>query len=363
MTARGRRAAAVAALLGGALIGEGMLRVVFSWRPTETRLRTNSSLSFQRRWIQEHRAWTAESEPIVRYHALLGWVNRPHLDRHDLWIDKRLTTDGRGVRPDRDLPFARHPGTARVLAIGDSFTFGDEVSDDEIWTRRLEEALPGTEVVNLGVRGYGHDQMLLLYRSLGRRYRADLVLVGFVESDLSRNLLRFRDYAKPAFELRRGELRLVGVPVPPPDRLLATDWRRPRWLDLGDLLWTHLVAASGRRAAAKLRITPPILRRLAAEIRQDGALPVLVELPFGEALRSPAAATEATAYFRRLCSPADWAACLSIAGSLRRFDGTGTALTLPGGHWTPAVHRAAAEALAQALADRPWAVAPAGALP
>jgi len=349
MSALRSRVAAAATLAIGLLIGEGLLRIVFAWPPTEVRLRTNSSRSFHRRWIREHRTGTAESDSIVRYHPLLGWMNRPDLDHRAVWLGKRLTTDRRGARPARDLSFDRRRGTARILALGDSFTFGDEVSDDETWTRRLEETLPATEVVNLGVRGYGHDQILLLYRSLGRRYRADLVLVGFVETDLARNLLSFRDYAKPTFRLRGDELRLARVPIPPPDRLLATDWRRPRWLDLGDLLWTRLQAVSGLRAHAKRRIGSAILRRLAAEIRRDGAVPVLVELQFGEALRSSAASREATDYFTALCSSGGWAACLSTAGAWRRFEGAAAELTLAGGHWSPAVHRAAAEAMAAAL--------------
>ncbi len=48
------------------------------------------------------------------------------------------------------------------MVLADSFTFGDEVSDDETYSSYLQQALPGAENINLGVHGYGHDQMLIL---------------------------------------------------------------------------------------------------------------------------------------------------------------------------------------------------------
>ena len=51
--------------------------------------------------------------------------------------------------------------------LGDSFTFGEDVGDDETYSHHLEQLLPGTEVINLGVHGYGHDQMLIYLREEG----------------------------------------------------------------------------------------------------------------------------------------------------------------------------------------------------
>ena len=80
------------------------------------------------------------------------------------------------------------------------------MSDHETFPHVLEQLLAPAEVVNLGVHGYGHDQMLLRYRAEGRRYAPDLVLLGFVADDVGRNLLAFRDYAKPRFLLEGGAL-------------------------------------------------------------------------------------------------------------------------------------------------------------
>src|SRR5262245_47270071 len=105
---------------------------------------------------------------------------------------------------------------SRIVVLGDSFTFGEEVSDTETYPHLLQELLPTVEVINLGVHGYGHDQMLVLFREEGSKYEPSLVVLGFVASDMERNLMGFRDYAKPRFVVTGGELRLVGTPVPHP---------------------------------------------------------------------------------------------------------------------------------------------------
>lgn len=90
----------------------------------------------------------------------------------------------------RDDPFLvpKPAGTFRVLALGDSFTFGDAVPDvDETWPEVLEtllaSACPRVEVLNLGVPGTN----TAFHRALFERYRdslvPDLVILGFVPND------------------------------------------------------------------------------------------------------------------------------------------------------------------------------------
>ena len=43
------------------------------------------------------------------------------------------------------------------MAVGDSFTFGDEVNDGQTWPAQLQQ-LTGRRVINGGVSGYGFDQ-------------------------------------------------------------------------------------------------------------------------------------------------------------------------------------------------------------
>lgn len=97
----------------------------------------------------------------------------------------------------RDVDYGpKAPGTYRVLLLGDSFTFGSGVADDDaIWPalveRRLnaERPLAGVEryeVLNGGLPGSLTDQWVALYAQQRRTFQPDLVLVVFFLRDGTR---------------------------------------------------------------------------------------------------------------------------------------------------------------------------------
>ena len=67
-----------------------------------------------------------------------------------------------------------------VLALGDSFTFGDGVKGEEAYAFLVGEQLNG-HAMNAGVPSYGLAQMLLLAQRLIPEYKPDVVLVQFSE--------------------------------------------------------------------------------------------------------------------------------------------------------------------------------------
>jgi hypothetical protein len=77
----------------------------------------------------------------------------------------------------RDAPrvYERTPGTARVVAHGDSFTFGAGVPYGQRFTDVAERLLGDVEIVNMGVPGYGLDHVLLSHLAEGHRYAPDPV--------------------------------------------------------------------------------------------------------------------------------------------------------------------------------------------
>jgi hypothetical protein len=85
---------------------------------------------------------------------------------------------------DVATPVARRPGVARILVLGDSFTAGSDVRQEEAYPKVLERLLnarPGgpVEVVNTGVGGWDPFMYAQYYLHDGWRFRPDLVLVGF----------------------------------------------------------------------------------------------------------------------------------------------------------------------------------------
>jgi lysophospholipase L1-like esterase len=106
------------------------------------------------------------------------------------WIDDGfVTTNSRGFRgPEVEVP--KPHGRLRIVALGDSVTFGWGVNDADTFCSQLERQLrartPGldVDVVNLAVPGYAtRQEVALLERNLAE-LQPDVVLVGFYANDL-----------------------------------------------------------------------------------------------------------------------------------------------------------------------------------
>ena len=164
-----------------------------------------------------HGAWTFENFRFKQpnkfgYHVYdpeLGWI--PKLSNQ--WgtsirvLKEGIRSNGRGeVWEGSDDP---------ILAVGDSYTFGDQVSDSETWPAQLEE-LSGRRVINGGVDGYGTDQIFLRARRLLTRYRFNTLIFSFIPDDIRRSQMSVMfATAKPYFDFKDGRLTLENIPVPP----------------------------------------------------------------------------------------------------------------------------------------------------
>lgn len=101
-----------------------------------------------------------------------------------------VRTNSRGMRDDEPRERGEKP-LARVLAVGDSFTFGFGVLAEETWPSALERRLDESEwsdaydfdVLNLGVGGYSTVDESLLLAHRGAEWDPDLVVLGYVLND------------------------------------------------------------------------------------------------------------------------------------------------------------------------------------
>jgi lysophospholipase L1-like esterase len=188
---------------------------------------------------------------LFAYDQRLGWVPRPHT-RTVRW-GVPVTTADHGLRLNGGSSCQRESQVAPILAVGDSFTFGDEVSDKETWPAHLETLLAqgpfGSRrcVLNAGVSSYGLDQAVLRAEALIPEYRPRLVIVSFIQ-DPVRVLQRVRHgVPKPYFAVTPAGLAIRNVPTPAP----RTPDRVRRWLLTHSWLVT-LVAQRGPQPIGNL---------------------------------------------------------------------------------------------------------------
>jgi lysophospholipase L1-like esterase len=107
----------------------------------------------------------------------------------------------------------KSPDRRRILVLGDSFTEGVQVGEQELFTARIEMADPKLEVINTGVGGYGTVQEYLYLASEGLRFNPDFVLLMFFENDLSDSALSYSPGfgPRPFARLEEDGLHIVEV--------------------------------------------------------------------------------------------------------------------------------------------------------
>ena len=327
---------------------------------------------------------------LLQPDAELGWVyGAGHKSG-------RYTSNAQGARSLREYASKPAPGTLRIAAFGDSFVYGSEVGDREVWSAQLEQLVPEIEVLNFGVGGYGTDQAVLRHARRGATLGAAVSLLGFVEPDYARNVNRYRRFQranelplfKPRFRLEaRGELELIPNPFPGSAvlaRLLDDPWAAleagPGDFFYDPLVWenplydrirlvrlvsTVLSSAwrsrlSGDRLyaggqmnekAEAFRLVVALVERFESQCRAFGQRCALVVFPSRDAdvwrdERTPAYGPLLAALEERGTWVVDVAEALGAAPDL-----SPDTLWASGHHYTPAGHRVVASALRNALRE------------
>ena len=173
---------------------------------------------FRKYWLKNQA--TQVPNTYYQYNATLGWDNRPGVVDYG---EVNVEINSKGVRSKREYTYERTPGKKRILFIGDSHAFGEDNNNDSITSYYLENSLKNTEFINLGVGGYGHDQMLLKLKKEIVKYKPDLIVLLYMDGDDIRNSMKFRDYAKPKFKIKDETLILTNTPVPTTNSIIKSE--------------------------------------------------------------------------------------------------------------------------------------------
>lgn len=104
-----------------------------------------------------------------------------------VFLRDHVRRNAQGFR-DREFSAAPTPSTHRILAVGDSFTFGDGIPRvEDTWPRVLERLLAASgiaaEVLNLGVPGTNTSFQRRLLLEKGYRLQPERIVLGFVLND------------------------------------------------------------------------------------------------------------------------------------------------------------------------------------
>ena len=316
---------------------------------------------------------------LFGYDARMGWtVSRDWRGGHvHSDYDVKYATNGFGHR-GAPVATAKQPGEKRYAYLGDSFTFGMGVNDEETFTEVLASRGKARHL-NFGVPGYSTDQEVLYAEDKVTRFEPDVVvLVVYLGNDLIDNLAPYPlqvDFAKPYFELENGSLTLRNTPVPRQSKPAALRnrsfssvvlqgavtkqsllgrseiLRRLGYRDRADDITDRLAASVG----PSLELFDALIQRLQKDVQAEKARLVVALLPGRSFVHDPNGYSgQYQDYIRRFIIErleTRGISMLDLGSKLRaRFDKGETDLYFPyDGHLTVNGHRVVADILEQEL--------------
>lgn len=146
------------------------------------------------------------------------------------YFGQPLSVNSFGMR-DAETTLARRPGARRILALGDSWTFGAGVPTAQVWPEQLERLLGGpdaVEVLNTGVSGYETYHEAFYYRNDLQKFEHDLVLVGFYPLNDVHDKQRGYERMKALHDLHPVLYDIYKFPKRLMITQVYTDWRKRR---------------------------------------------------------------------------------------------------------------------------------------
>ncbi|MFQ5450418.1 MAG: hypothetical protein ACE5E9_07285 [Nitrospinaceae bacterium] len=149
-------------------------------------------------WNKNSDAWVA---PHTVFDAERGWSNA--VNARTVHEGITYTTNSLGFRSAEINPAKEH-----ILILGDSVAYGAGVNDDENVSYYLNQRMPGYQVLNLAVMGYGIGQYYLTLKKFIRQTRPrHVVVILYTVNDLAdtRSDQMF-GASKPLFVIDNGRL-------------------------------------------------------------------------------------------------------------------------------------------------------------
>lgn len=238
-----------------------------------------------------------------------------------------------------------------VIALGDSFTFGQGVNDGEEYPARLAKSLGGKAgVVNLGVPGFGLTHQIRAFYEFGVAFQPALVLLQFTSNDPTDNLYeKVTTVEEGRFRFHRAA-SVSGAAASVKDWLSGSLLQRSAAYNFvrnkAYRAWHARVVAREAGGDSRGRIQAfhnELLGAFARDLRQRGVPLILFDVP-GHLAAWPQIHSHARALERE--------GLLQVLDSREWFQGV-TDFGSPEGHdWGAKGHRIVAERLAAAVTSK-----------
>lgn len=237
---------------------------------------------------------------------------------------KQHKINAQGLRSDHEYSRRAQKNIIRVAAFGDSFVYGNQVSNQDAWVTVLENEFKNIEALNYGVPGYGTDQAFLRYKSEGNELSPEIILICFTPVNLRRAVNRYRRFIslkelaffKPRFILdKNGKIKLLESPIntendykrliQKPDRILEIG-KHDQWYEkaiyenpfydysatvrLVTAVWLRIYnrylepdrLIKGdvfNKTSEAFKVQSQVIERFVNVVKKDGLVPVVVLLP------------------------------------------------------------------------------------
>ena len=147
---------------------------------------------------------------------LLGYRLRPSTQVMAVTSDFQIkyAINSKGLR-DKEYSYDKPQGKVRVLALGDSYTFGEGVNYGERFTDIPEIKLQNVDVINSGVPGWGIDKELLFLASEGIKYNPDYVFLFLNCEDTRRDWIEVRNNQVIMNSTLTSTTTSISIPIKP----------------------------------------------------------------------------------------------------------------------------------------------------
>jgi hypothetical protein len=327
---------AIAMLLIGIALSEIVFRIAFSTTSFLNRIVHSLGPDGERvGWLYLRRS--RGPDRIFTEDADIGWVAHAGIWQGDGWSANVL--DG-GLRAPGPSTKERVPGKVRIVALGDSFGFGWDQSDDRTWQAALLRLQPSLEIVNLSVCGHDTGQALLRYRRDGRAWNPDYVLLAYNDLLIRRTIEPFTMYQRPIIMAERGDFNPIGVPIPDQETMETQLLWKPHTLMALGMLGYHFTGRTKSRMNLAEERSQAILDRFIEEVKKDGRIPIVAWFsPPHEALAS------LNGKATRIRCPGDGSVtCMDLTGALETVLEAGKPIE-KGTHWSDPVAEEVAKLL------------------